>query len=65
MNVRHVCKWCVLGTLLALGFSFGLNKALFAQPAPPCAGDPSLGGVPSKGCKCSRAGRFTRPSRKP
>ena len=35
MNVCHICKWCVLGTLLALGSSFGLNKALFAQPAPP------------------------------
>ena len=34
MNVRHVCKWCVVSTLLALGLSFGLNKALFAQPAP-------------------------------
>jgi hypothetical protein len=34
MNVRHVCKWCVVSTLLALGTSFGLNKALFAQPAP-------------------------------
>ena len=35
MNVRHVCKWCVVSTLLALGFGFGVNKALFAQPAPP------------------------------
>ena len=35
MNVRHVCKWCVVSTLLALGSSFGLNKALFAQPATP------------------------------
>ena len=35
MNVRHVCKWCVVGTLLALGSSFGLNEALFAQPANP------------------------------
>ena len=33
MNVRHVCKWCVVSTLLALGLSFGLYKALFAQPA--------------------------------
>ena len=35
MNVRHVCKWYVFSTLLALGTSFGLNKALFAQPATP------------------------------
>ena len=38
MNVRHVCKWCAVSALLALGLSFGLNKALFAQaatPAPP------------------------------
>ncbi|MHB1035242.1 MAG: hypothetical protein ACYC35_19315 [Pirellulales bacterium] len=34
MNVRRVCKGCVVGTLLTLGSSFGLNKALFAQPAP-------------------------------
>ena len=34
MNVRHVCKWCVVSALLALGLSFGLNKALFAQPVP-------------------------------
>ena len=34
MNVRHVCKWCVVSTLLALGSSFGLNKALSAQPGP-------------------------------
>lgn len=34
MNVRYVCKWCVVGTLLALGSSFGLNKTLFAQPVP-------------------------------
>ena len=34
MNVRHVCKWCVVSTLLALGSSFGWNKALFAQPVP-------------------------------
>lgn len=35
MNIRHVYKWCVLGTLVALSSSFGLSKALFAQPAPP------------------------------
>ena len=34
MNVRPICKWCVVSTLLALGLSFGLNKALFAQPVP-------------------------------
>jgi hypothetical protein len=34
MNVRHVCKWCLVGTLLALGTSFGLYKVLFAQPSP-------------------------------
>ena len=69
MNVRHVCKWCVVGTLLALGLSFGLNKALFAQPATPAPPAPAERRrprrVPRKGCKCSRAGRFTRPSRKP
>jgi hypothetical protein len=35
MNVGHVCKWCVVGTLLALGLGVGLNRPLFAQPAPP------------------------------
>lgn len=34
MNVRHVYQWCVVGTLLALGSIFGLNRALLAQPAP-------------------------------
>ena len=34
MNVRLVCKWSVVSILLALGSSFGLNKALFAQAAP-------------------------------
>ena len=34
MNVRHIGKWCLVGTLLALGTSFGLYKALFAQPGP-------------------------------
>jgi hypothetical protein len=32
MNVRQVCKWCMVSALLALGSSFGLNKTLFAQP---------------------------------
>ena len=41
MNVRHVYQWCVVGTLLALGLSFGLNKALFAQPAPPAPAAPA------------------------
>ena len=35
MNARHVCKWCVVGALVALGLSFGLNKAVSAQPATP------------------------------
>jgi DNA segregation ATPase FtsK/SpoIIIE-like protein len=38
MNVRHVYQWCVVGALLALGFSFGFDTTLFAQaatPAPP------------------------------
>ena len=34
MNVRHVCKWWVVSTLAAVGLSFGLNKALLAQPVP-------------------------------
>jgi hypothetical protein len=34
MNVCHVGKWCLVGTLLALGSGFGLYKALFAQPSP-------------------------------
>ena len=34
MNVRHVCKWCVVSTLLALGSSVGFNKSLFAQAVP-------------------------------
>jgi hypothetical protein len=41
MNVHHVYKWCVVGTLLALGSSFGFNKALFAQPATPAAPAPA------------------------
>ncbi|MFZ1933072.1 MAG: hypothetical protein WCB27_21135 [Thermoguttaceae bacterium] len=35
MNVRYVYKWCMVGTLLALGYGFGSNRTLFAQPAPP------------------------------
>ena len=38
MNVRHVCKWCVVSTLLALSSSYGLDKAVsapLATPAPP------------------------------
>jgi hypothetical protein len=34
MNVRNICKWCMVGTLLALGLSLGLNRVLFAQPVP-------------------------------
>lgn len=34
MNVGHIYKWCAVGTLLALGLSFGLYKT-FAQPAAP------------------------------
>jgi len=41
MNVRHVCKWCAVGTLLALGASFGLYKVLFAQPAAPAPPRPA------------------------
>jgi hypothetical protein len=41
MNVSHVLKWCLVGTLLALGWSFGLNKALFAQPAIPASPAPA------------------------
>jgi hypothetical protein len=32
MNVRYVYKLCVVGTLLALGSNYGLNKALSAEP---------------------------------
>ena len=39
MNVRHVGKWCLVGTLLAVGSGFGLYKALFAQPSPANAED--------------------------
>ena len=62
MNVRHVYQWCVVSTLLALGLGFGLNKwyphrrqHLRRQSRQ----------MPSKGCKCSRVGRFTRHSPKP
>ena len=34
MNARSVCQGCLVGTLVALASSFGLGKALFAQPAP-------------------------------
>ena len=34
MNVGHVCKWCAVGTLLALGSILGLNKVISAEPAP-------------------------------
>ena len=34
MNVRHVGKWFLVGTLLVAGSGFGLYKVLFAQPAP-------------------------------
>ena len=34
MNVRHVCKWCVVMQLVALGLSFGLNKALSCKAGP-------------------------------
>ena len=32
MNVRNLCKWCVVGTLLAVVSGFGLYKTL-AEPA--------------------------------
>ena len=41
MNVRHVCKWCVLSTLVALGTSFGMNKAVSAPPAIPAPPSPA------------------------
>jgi len=34
MNVRHVYKLCLVTALLALGSSFGLNKAISAEPGP-------------------------------
>lgn len=34
MNVRHIGKWCLIGTLLLLVSGFGLHKFLAAQPAP-------------------------------
>jgi hypothetical protein len=42
MNARHVFQWCAVGTLLALGFSFGLNKTLLAQPATPAPTAPAV-----------------------
>lgn len=33
MKVRNFCKWCAVGALVALGASFGLDKAVSAQPA--------------------------------
>jgi len=41
MNVRHACKWFVAGTLLALGTSFGINKAVSAPPAIPAPPSPA------------------------
>ena len=32
MNVRHVCKWCMVAALAALGTGFGLDNAIAAQP---------------------------------
>ena len=32
MNIRPVCKSCVVSALVILGWSFGLDRALFAQP---------------------------------
>jgi hypothetical protein len=46
MNVRHVYQWCVVSTLLALGFGFGLNKAVSAPPptpAPPVSANAEQG----------------------
>ena len=56
MNVRHFCKWCAGTALLVLGLSFGLNIRPYSprRPRP----------MPRKGCKCSRAGRSTKPSPK-
>ena len=41
MNVRPICKWCVVSILLAWASSFGLNKALFAQPPTPAPPAPA------------------------
>jgi hypothetical protein len=32
MSVRHVWKWCVFIALAASGSSFGLHKAISAEP---------------------------------
>ena len=32
MNVRPICKCCVVSALVILGWSFGLDRAIFAQP---------------------------------
>ena len=32
MIVRPICKRCVVSALVILGWSFGLDRALFAQP---------------------------------
>ena len=34
MNVRDVCKWCVVAALAALGTNFGLNKASLRTAGP-------------------------------
>ncbi|MGD0900587.1 MAG: hypothetical protein ABR915_22365, partial [Thermoguttaceae bacterium] len=39
MNVRHVRKWCMVAALAALGASFGLHKAIAAQPGPSGVGE--------------------------
>ena len=41
MNLRHVCKWCVLCALVALAASVGLNKAVSAPPATPVPPSPA------------------------
>ena len=34
MNVRHICKWCMVTALVALGSSFGLDKAICRTAGP-------------------------------
>ena len=34
MNALNISKWCMVGALLALGLSLGLNEVLFAQQPP-------------------------------
>jgi hypothetical protein len=34
MNVPHVCKWCVVATLAALGANSGVHNAVAEQPSP-------------------------------